>query len=64
MAKSKIKLNYQEAFDMLNAIAERLEKGEIAIEEISSEIIKAKELMLYCETILRDIEKEISLENK
>ncbi|MBK6699211.1 MAG: exodeoxyribonuclease VII small subunit [Saprospiraceae bacterium] len=64
MAKSKIKLNYQEAFDMLNAIAERLEKGEIAIEEISSEIIKAKELMLYCETILRDIEKEISLDNK
>ncbi|MCI1268022.1 MAG: exodeoxyribonuclease VII small subunit [Saprospiraceae bacterium] len=64
MAKSKIKLNYQEAFDMLNAIAERLEKGEIAIEEISSEIIKAKELMLYCETVLRDIEKEISLDNK
>ena len=64
MAISKIKLNYQEAFDMLNAIAERLEKGEIAIEEISSEIIKAKELMLYCETILRDIEKEISLDNK
>lgn len=64
MAKSKIKLNYQEAFDMLNAIAERLEKGEIAIEEISSEIIKAKELMLYCETILRDIEKEITLDNK
>lgn len=64
MAKSKIKLNYQEAFDMLNAIAERLEKGEIAIEEISSEIIKAKELMLYCESILRDIEKEISLDNK
>ena len=34
------------------------------LEEISSEIIKAKELMLYCETILRDIEKEISLDNK
>ena len=64
MAKSKIKLNYQEAFDMLNAIAERLEKGEIAIEEISSEIIKTKELMLYCETILKDIQKEIILDNK
>lgn len=55
----KRKMSYAEAMQTLEKLAERMKREEIPIEELPSEIKKAKELLSYCSTILRTIEQEL-----
>jgi len=57
---AKRKLSYSDCIQQLESLTERLRKEEIALEELPNEIRKAKELIVYCKSMLRSIETEIS----
>ncbi len=54
------KLSYQEAYNQLQKICERIKEELIPIEQLPSEIQKAKQLVRYCHDLLRKVELELS----
>lgn len=61
MAKrvSKSKLSYTDAIAELEAILQRLRSGELGIEELTTSVKRAKELIEICKTELTDTKTEL-----
>ena len=55
----KKKLNFEEALSQLETIAERIEKGEIGLEESITEYEKGMGLLKQCREILAKAEQRI-----
>ncbi len=53
------KLTYQEAFEQLQMICDRIKEELIPIEQLPEEIQKAKQLVKYCHDLLRKVESEL-----
>ncbi|MBK8955642.1 MAG: exodeoxyribonuclease VII small subunit [Saprospiraceae bacterium] len=56
---AKRKLTYAEAMSALEKIADKIKREQIPIEELPDEIKKARELLEYCNSLLRNIESEL-----
>lgn len=56
---AKDKLTYEEALKQLNAIVQQLERKEIKIDDLSSTVEKAKELVDFCRDKLDKTEEDI-----
>lgn len=52
-------LIYSEAYSKLEVLVEQLEEGNIPLDKLSAKVKQANELILICETKLRNIETEI-----
>ena len=55
----KNNLTYNEAFARLSELVAELEDGDIQLDELSSKVKQANELIAICENKLRIIETEI-----
>ena len=55
----KTDLTYNEAFSKLEELLEQLEDGNIQLDELAAKVKQANELILICETKLRNVNKEI-----
>ena len=53
-------LSYHKAFSELEKLVEQIEDDQIQLDELSEKVKKAKELIKFCETKLRTIEKEVN----
>ncbi len=53
-------LTYELAYQELESIQERVEKGDIKISELPETIKRAKYLLQFCQEKLRNIEGEIN----
>lgn len=53
------KNSYQNAYDELMKIIERLQGDEISLDNLSEEVSKATKLLTHCKEKLRKVEKEI-----
>ena len=51
---------YKEAINRLEAILEKLEKGEIGIDDLEQVMDEAKMISKYCESKLRDLEGKLN----
>lgn len=58
MAKQQ-KMTYEEALKKLNEIVEKLERKEVKIDELSTTVANAKELVDFCREKLEKTEKDI-----
>ena len=58
---AKKELSYKQAFDELKEIAESLDKGELEIDQLTSKIKRATELLQICKEKLRTIENDINM---
>lgn len=61
--KSK-NLTYQKAFDQLKEISDDIQEGKIPIEQLPDAIQKAKQLVKFCQELLRKVENELSMEEE
>jgi len=52
-------MNYEEAIQELEKIVSNMENGELDIDSLSSELKRAKELILLCKTKLTKTDEEI-----
>ena len=59
---SKKSISYEEASTELQQIAEKLEKEDVNIDELSGLVKKGKELLKVCEKKLRKTEEELNNE--
>ena len=50
---------YQQAMDELDAIVSQIENDELSIDELSSKIKKAYELITFCKDKLRKTDEEV-----
>lgn len=50
---------YQQAMDELDAIVSQIENDELSIDELSSKIKKASELITFCKNKLRKTDEEV-----
>ncbi|HHT60716.1 MAG: exodeoxyribonuclease VII small subunit [Paludibacteraceae bacterium] len=50
---------YQQAMDELDAIVSQIENDELSIDELSSKIKKASELITFCKDKLRKTDEEV-----
>lgn len=55
----KQKLEFNAAYEELTIISERMQNGELGIEELSKSVARAKELVTFCKGKLRGVEKEL-----
>jgi exodeoxyribonuclease VII small subunit len=53
------KITYTEAFSELNKILEKIEKGELDVDDLTAQVKKAAELIKICKGKLYDTEAEI-----
>jgi exodeoxyribonuclease VII small subunit len=53
------KINYEEAYQELVEIVQRIESGEISIDELSDKVKRASVLLKYCKEKLHNTEKDI-----
>ena len=51
--------SYEKAYEELESILEDLVADEVSVDELSQKIKRAKELVGYCKTKLRDVESDI-----
>lgn len=58
------KLSYQQAFEQLQEICSRIKEELIPIEQLPEEIRKAKQLVTYCQDLLRKVEDQLGEEEK
>jgi exodeoxyribonuclease VII small subunit len=56
--EKKSKLSYEVAFKELNAIVKDIEQENIQLDELSSKIVRANELIAFCKDRLRQTEEE------
>ncbi len=61
---SKQQLNFEEALSELEKIAEKLEKGDLSLEEAIKSYEKGMELKKICEARLKEAEGKIELISK
>jgi len=59
MAKKKIILTYKASLDELLEIQEQLENNEIGIEELTTKVGRAKELLNFCQEKLHKTASEL-----
>lgn len=59
MAKRKDKMDYKTASEELKKLMLKLKNEEVSIDELVSEVKRAKELIKYCKDMLRKTEKEL-----
>ena len=52
-------LTFDKAFDELTKLVEQIEDNKIQVDTLSAKVKEANELIKFCETKLRKIEKEI-----
>jgi len=52
-------LTFDKAFDELTKLVEQIEDNKIQVDTLSQKVKEANELIRFCETKLRKIEKEI-----
>ena len=52
-------LPYSDAFSKLEDLVEQLEEGNIPLDKLSTKVKQANELIVICETQLRNIQTEI-----
>lgn len=55
----KSDLTYSDAFSKLEDLVEQLEEGNIPLDKLSTKVKQANELIVICETQLRNIQTEI-----
>jgi len=60
MAKQKTIKSYSEAYKELNQILSKLESDEVDIDNLTADIIRAADLVKYCQDRLREIDKELN----
>ncbi|HRH99820.1 MAG TPA: exodeoxyribonuclease VII small subunit [Saprospiraceae bacterium] len=60
MAKKQSQLNYDTALGELQEILNKIAGSECSIEDISINIARAKELILFCKTKLKGLEEQIN----
>jgi len=61
MKKQDKNINFEEAMENLENIVENLEKGELPLEESVQKFKEGIELSNYCEKLLDDAEKSITI---
>ena len=59
MNNKETQLSYDEAYASLRDILQKIESGSISIDEVSQEVKKANELIIYCREKLRTIETDL-----
>ena len=59
MNRTELNLTYEQAYAELNKILQLLQDQEISLEEMTSHLQRAKELILYCREKLNLTEKEL-----
>ena len=52
-------MKYEDAKKELDEILEQLETDQVAIDDLESKVVRAKELVLFCQKKLRDIGAQI-----
>jgi len=52
---------YSTAYAKLEKLVERIESDTLPLDELADKVKQANELILFCETKLRTIEKEVNL---
>ena len=53
------KISYSDAFEQLNSILEKIENGELDVDELTANVKKAAELIKTCKSKLYDTESEV-----
>lgn len=53
-------INYTDAFDELQQIVSDIEDGEISVDELSTKVKRASELIKICKTKLVSTEKDVA----
>lgn len=53
-------LSYDQAFAELQQIMQALQNDEISVDELAAKVQRASELIIQCNTKLRDTEKKVS----
>jgi exodeoxyribonuclease VII small subunit len=56
---AKRTLTYQKALDELEDILYKMENNKLEIDQLSSQVKKASELITFCKTKLRETEKDV-----
>jgi exodeoxyribonuclease VII small subunit len=56
--EKKLKLTYELAFKELNGIVKDIEQENIQLDELSTKIVRANELIAFCKERLRQTEEE------
>jgi exodeoxyribonuclease VII small subunit len=56
--EKKLKLTYESAFKELNGIVKDIEQENIQLDELSTKIVRANELIAFCKERLRQTEEE------
>ena len=56
--EKKLKLTYELAFKELNEIVKDIEQENIQLDELSTKIVRANELIAFCKERLRQTEEE------
>ena len=56
--EKKSKLNYELAFKELNSIVKDIEQDNLQLDELSTKIVRANELIAFCKEKLRKTEDE------
>lgn len=52
-------VSYEEAMKRLEQLAQEMENGEVAIDQLSTKLKEAKELLKYCKTLLTKADEEV-----
>ena len=55
----KEELTYEEAMQRLEEIVASFEQGQLAIDQLSSKLKEAQELLKFCKTRLLKVEKDV-----
>ncbi len=56
---SKTKISYDASFEELQEIMQDLQEDEISVDELTTKVKRAAELLKMCNQILRDTEKNV-----
>ena len=56
----KNEMTYSASFEKLEELVEQLEQGDIQLDQLTSKVKMANELIAVCEAKLRKIEKEVN----
>ena len=57
-------MTYNKAYSELSKIVNEIEDDKIQLDTLAGKVKQAKELIVFCETKLREIDKEVKTEMK